>query len=321
MDSTAGFGRYSLDLSLTLDGGKFVGLQGATAFVHLKNHIEEFGSTFDKETEIYSNMDAASRTTLYELWLQQKATSWLQIKGGKIDASTEFAAVPTAADFLNSSMGYSPTIMAFPSYPEPKPGIAASLQFSEKYRLKLGAFATTCSGLLAIVEPAMGWTHGIHGLPGNVGLGYWRLDSTLPRFAGGASSLTQGYYAVVEQSLWRQRLQGENNRMLSGFLQVGHGDSHVSPITHHLGAGLVLRAPFASRPEDGLGVAATWIHFSDDPAAGFDRNTEWVPESYYKISLNKNFALLEDFQYLHHPGGARTYPECPVLTSRFSVSF
>jgi len=123
-----GFGRYSFDLSMPVDGRKALGLEGSAGLVRLKSHIRQFGEINDGAAQLPSNIDSCSRTTLYELWLEQRFLSnKLRLKGGKIDANTEFDVVQTAGDFLNSSMGYSPTILAFPTYPEPKPGIAAFL--------------------------------------------------------------------------------------------------------------------------------------------------------------------------------------------------
>jgi len=320
-DADGGFGRYSLDLSLTVDGAKTIGWSGTTAFIRLKNHINEFGDTYDDEAQLYSNIDGISRTTLYELWMEHKLLPWLQVKGGKMDASADFASVATGTDFLNSSMGFSPTIMSFPSYPEPQPGIAAFFQPSEKYTAKVAAFRTTNAGTLTLIEPGYAWSRGVNGLPGHINAGYWRLFASLPNFRSEVSSFSQGYYLVSEQSLWQQNLRNKAVRDVSGFLQLGHGNAAVSPITDHVGTGLVLRAPFEQRSKDAVGMGATWVRFSDDPVAGYDRNAELIPESYYKFSLTNKVAVVEDFQLLHHPGGMKAYEDCPVITSRLAISF
>src|SRR5262249_43185031 len=101
------FGRYSIDVSTVLDGKKLVGLEGSQGFVRLKTHMSHFGEAYENAAQVKSNLDGPSRTSLYEMWLQQRLFSnKLRLKAGKIDANTEFAAVATAADFLNSSMGY-----------------------------------------------------------------------------------------------------------------------------------------------------------------------------------------------------------------------
>jgi carbohydrate-selective porin OprB len=122
-DSGRGFGRYSFDLLAAIDGKKLFGLNGSAAMVRLKHHINVFGETDDGAAQLYSNIDASSRTTLYEIWFEQRLMyDRLRFKAGKIDANTEFAVVQNAGEFLNSSMGYSPTIVTFPPIPSPNRG-------------------------------------------------------------------------------------------------------------------------------------------------------------------------------------------------------
>lgn len=321
-DSGHGFGRYSFDLSMPVDGSNLFGLKGSAGLVRLKHHVNHFGETYDGAAQLYSNIDAPSRTILYELWLEQKIFSdKLRLKGGKIDANTEFAAVPSAADFLNSSMGFSPTILAFPTYPEPKLGLSAFWQASKKYGLGMGAFQTASGPTLSIVEPGRAWNFGETEHPGRLALGYWRLDGKVARFDGDESSGAQGFYSVMEQSVWRQTLPQETERKLSTYFQAGWAGGSVSSFTHHLGGGAILSAPFKRRRPDAIGLAATWVHFSSDPDAGFDRLGEMTIEAYYKASFGKHIALVQDFQYLHDPGGLQADGDCPVVTLRLVISF
>lgn len=320
--ASTGFGRYSFDLSMTLDGEKLLGSNGTTGFIRLKQHMEEFGATHDGAAQLYSNIDAPSRTMLYELWLEQKLLDGkLRLKGGKIDANTEFAVVQNAGDFLNSSMGYSPTIMDFPTYPAPKLGLNAFLSPTKNNRLNLGIFQTSGKGTLTLVEPGRSWTLPHSDLEGHINVGYWRRDGEIPGFDGGMSSVTQGYYAVLEQTAWHSAAGGEAERRLAGFLQFGRSDGRLNSFTHHLGGGAVLQAPLVHRPHDSLGVGATWVRFSSQPQAGFEIPAELVLESYYKLVLTRNLALVQDFQFLHNPGGMMANPDYPVITPRVVFSF
>jgi carbohydrate-selective porin OprB len=112
------FNRCLLDLSLTFDGHKLIGWSGGSAFVRMHSYIGENGSDYVGDAQGFSNVDDDSHTLLYELWAEQKlpGTNW-RARVGKIDANTLFATVENGADFLNSSMGYSPTIMQLPTYP------------------------------------------------------------------------------------------------------------------------------------------------------------------------------------------------------------
>lgn len=321
-DSENGFGRYSFDLSMPVDGKKLFGLAGSDGLVRLKQHMRQFGATYDGAAQVYSNIDANSRTTLYEIWVEQRLLSdKIRLKAGKIDANTEFAAVQSTGDFLNSSMGYSPTIMAFPTYPEPKLGVNAFLQSKKNYGLGVGVFQTTGTGRMLIVEPGHTWNLGQTEHPGRVSFGYWRLDGRIGRLDGFQVSGTQGFYSVLEQSIWHQHVGAQGERKLSTFLQAGWAEGKVSPITHHAGGGTVLQGLFRKRRQDAIGAAATWIRFSSEPAAGFDLRSETAVETYYKASLTKHVALVQDFQYLYQPGGLLVNPNCWVITPRIVVAF
>lgn len=322
-DPASGFGRYSFDLSMPVDGKKTFGLEGSAGFVRLKHHMRTFGETYEGAAQLYSNIDASSRTTLYEIWFEQRLLSnKLRLKGGKIDANSEFAKVQSAGDFLNSSMGYSPTIVAFPTYPEPKLGINVFVHPTANNGLGLGVFQTAGAGTMAIVEPGHNWNVGQGEHPGRVSVGYWRLNGPVARFDGGQASGTQGFYTVLEQSGWRHPWLGkQGERQLATFFQFGHAEGQVSPFTHHVGGGAVLQAPFTKRSRDAIGMAATWVRFSSHPGAGFDLRSELALESYYKATINKHVALVQDFQFLHHPGGLRANRDCPVITPRLVISF
>jgi porin len=315
------FARDLFNASMAMNLEKTLGWKGSSALVRLSQHSQRGEPDSLGEAQEFSNIGGSGRTSLYELWFQQTLSSnKLRLKAGKIDATTEFAAVQSAGDFLNSSMGYSPTILGFPTYPEPKPGVNIFFNPVKSYGLSLGVFQTAGMGILSIAEPARTWTTA-NDHPGRVGLGYWRLDGTCNRFDGSVSSVTQGFYGVLEQSLWRGPLPGGTDRNLSVFFQFGHADGSVSPLTEHLGGGLVMQSPLSLRPHDSAGIAVTEVRFSDHPAAGFDENRELGFEAYYKLQIKKPLALIPDFQFLHHPGGSSSEPDVPVLSQRLAISF
>ncbi len=318
----AGFGRYSFDLAAPVDGKKLWGLSGSAGMVRVRHHLSNFGEDEIGEGQLFSNIDASSRTTLYEAWIEQRLFSEkLRLKLGKIDANTEFATVPTASDFLNSSMGYSPTIVAFPTYPEPKLGFNGFYHPTANNSIGVGIFQTASAGNLTIVEPARSWHLGPSENPGRLSAGYWHLGGALARFDGQVSSGTNGIYGVLEQSLWQASDRAGHDRSISGFLQLGTADGRISPYQHHVGGGLVLQGMNPKRHQDSIGIAATWVHFSSQPAARFEYSGEMIFETYYKALISRHLALVQDFQFIHHPGGLRAHPDCPVLTPRVVITF
>jgi porin len=321
--SGVSFDRYSLDVSATLDTKKTFGWNGSDAFIRVKNHLGDNGRSDVGDAQGFSNIDDVSRTHLYELWFEQKLlTDRLRFKVGKIDANAEFAVVQIAGDFLNSSMGYSPTIVALPTYPEPKLALNVAVRPKQHYQIEVGVFRTDRDGEMLIVEGGRDWRLGARELGGRSSFGGWRLTGPVACFDGGHLAGTQGFYMVAEQALWsRKRSKPESEEKVSAFLQYGNADAKVSPFTRHLGGGVVLESLFAGRPHDAIGVAATSARFSDDPGAGFQENMETAVELYYKISVKRFLSIVPDFQFIHNPGGLRHQQDAVVLTPRLNISF
>ncbi len=318
-DATLGFGRYSLDVMMPVDGKAAFGLDGSSGLIRLKHHLQAFGETYDDEAQIYSNIDAASRTTLYEAWFQKSFFSEkIRLKVGKIDANAEFAADSTAPDFLNSSMGFSPTILSFPTYPEPKLGLNVFLgRPGTNYVVGGGVFRAT-AGTMWILEPTRNWKMGPDESGGRASFGYWRLDGKTDLSDGSQAQGTNGFYSLLEQSVWHSSEKVE--RSVSGFLQFGWADGRSSRITQHLGGGVVLHGPWSVGSHDSAGAAATWVKFSRD-WDDYEPSGELTLELYYKLAFNQHFALVPDFQYIHNPGGLREDRDCPVVTSRLVITY
>ena len=110
-------------------------------------------------------------------------------------------------------------------------------------------------------------------------------------------------------------------RRLSTFLQLGSAENQINAITRHAGGGGVLQQPFHGRPQDSIGVAGTWVHFSSAPQAGFSWTGELAAEAYYKATLSSHVAIVQDFQFVHHPGGRKEQGDAAVITPRLLLSF
>jgi len=317
-----GLGRYSFDLSLAIHTERLHGWRGGTGFARLKQHQKEFGGEYDLSTQLYSNIDAPSRTSLYEFWLQQSLLGGkLRIKAGKIDANSEFAVVQTASDFLNSSMGFSPTIVAFPAYPDPNLAVGLFLRPQRRYGISFGILRTHDMGTMTIVEPQVDWWSREKELHGHASFGYWRLDRA-PIPGNPDETFAVGVYAIVEQGIWRgsaNRNQAE--RSLSAHIELGLGENKASLVTHHAGGGLVMQSPLTSRPQDSMGIAATVARFATALAPEDSNRHELAIEIYYKIILTRRLSLIPDSQYFRHPRGRGITQDCLVLTPRLSFVF
>lgn len=319
--SAGSFDRYSLDLSLTLDTRKLANWSGGTAFVRMKNHFGANGGDYVGDAQGFSNIDDVPRTRLYELWYEQKFFSdRLRLKAGKIDANSDFAVVQVAGDFLNSSMGYSPTIVALPTYPEPQPAVTLFVIPRSHYQVSTGFFRTLDDGNMLLLEGSRAWRIGVQELNGRFSLGAWHLTGKIPCFDGDDKDGTEGIYLVGEQTIFSRKFSNGEQR-LSAFMQFGHADGDISRFTRHLGGGLVLSPLFSFRPQDSIGAAVTSARFTDSPDAGYEYPSELASEVYYKIGLTHFISVVPDVQFIHHPGGIRAQEDACVFTPRLVLSF
>jgi porin len=216
-------------------------------------------------------------------------------------------------------MGYSPTILALPTYPEPKPAVTVFFAPVLHYQVSAGLFRTARSGNMLLFEGARDWRIGDRELAGRSSFGMWRLGGPVACFDGDAMDSTRGFYAVAEQGLWKDMASGQKE--LDAFLQFGLANGDVSRFTRHIGGGIVLQGPFSSRPHDSLGLASTSARFTDAHDAGYQYDAELAVETYYKLGLGKYVSLVPDVQFIHHPGGLLLQKDALVLTPRLALSF
>lgn len=264
----------------------------------------------------YSNIDARSFDAVYEVWYQQALPADLRIKIGKQDASDEFAYVEYGASFINNSPGYSPTILALPTYPDPATGVVAFWEPQAGPYLGAGVydgatqagiptgthgpstFLGSPSDLYLIAE--VGLRYGAAALPGRVGIGYWHHNGAFQRFDGGVDEHADGAYLVWDQTLYQA---AAGPRRVGGFFQLGVADEAVSAIETHIGAGVEVIALFPARPRDISGVMASYAGLSDAAAAGFSDDYELAFEAFHAVRVTDWLTLTGDLQYIVNPGG------------------
>jgi carbohydrate-selective porin OprB len=319
-----GFMRYSLDLSVTVDGSKGNSWKGGKAHADFKQHKSLFGKPYEGVAETYSNIDAAPYSGLYELWGEQTFFGErIRAKGGKIDANTEFATVATAAEFLNSSMGYSPTIMELPTYPDPQFGILAAVTPGRNVQAMLGAFQVAGGGKIGLGEVAQSWNLQGQNLPGRVSVGSWILRKNMAHFDNSPAHGAAGFYATAEQTVWRRSAGNDQaaDRRLSAFLQYGTGRGSVDPYVYHLGGGTVLEAPSRTRSNDAIGMAVSRLHFSEDPMCGYSAKAETLMEAYYRLKMTSHLSLITDTQLFLNAGGRKSASTYMVATPRLVMTF
>jgi porin len=313
--------RYA-EAGLALDLERLLGLPGATVFI---DGYHTAGSSLTErlgDWQVASNIEAGDTDVLAELWWEQSLRGGaLRAKLGKMDVNSEFAYVDNGGEFLNSSMGFSPTIFVLPTFPMPAYGGLVEGRagaFHARLGVYDGAGATGydtggngpswwsdhAASAFWIGEVGVEWGAAA---PGRLALGHWHHTADFERFDAGVDDGTEGQYLVLDQHLAGD-LAG---RDLGLFAQLGLADADVSEARLHAGAGLVWLSP-----EDGTGggVGVTSVEFSD--AAGFSAARELAVEVFWRAQPFPWLSVKPDLQVITNPGGDASLDDAVALGLR-----
>ncbi|RQH08887.1 carbohydrate porin [Paraburkholderia dinghuensis] len=192
------------------------------------------------------------------------------------------------------------------------------------------------------------------GLPGTYKLGFWynsnsfadqRFDNTGLSLANPATTGipaqhrgNYSIYAVADQTVWRPN--PDEPRSIGVFARVmgAPGDRNLVDFAANLG--VVMKAPFAGRDDDSIGLAATYIKVSNS-VNGLDldnrfflntpygvRTQETTLEATYQYQVTPWWLLQADAQYTFNAGAGRNpvNPQAPlpntfVIGMRTNITF
>ncbi|TAM05146.1 MAG: carbohydrate porin [Paraburkholderia sp.] len=192
------------------------------------------------------------------------------------------------------------------------------------------------------------------GLPGTYKVGFWYNNSTFAdqRFDNTGLSLANpattgiparhhgnySIYAVADQTVWRQGDDGP--RSIGVFARVMGGPGDRNLVDFAANAGVVLKAPFAGRDNDSVGLAATYIKVGDhvhdlDLDNRFFLNSpygvrtqETALEATYQYQVTPWWQLQADAQYTFNAGAGQNPqdPRAPlrntfVIGMRTNITF
>ncbi len=319
--------RHLFEANFTLETEPLLGLKGGKAFVDFQTQNGRNGTELlVGDFQGFSNIDADGFTALYELWYEQALLDGkLRVKVGKIDATNEFAFVENGAEFIISSAGFSPTIVGFPTYPDPATGAVAFASPLDWLYLGVGLFdGATQEGqptgtrgpatffgdpadLFLIAEGGIKWSAS-GGRDGRIGLGVAHHTGTFetPDGAGRTEDGATSAYLVLDQSVIKENTGRENDEQgVAVFLQLSHTEQEVFEADLHAAAGAVWTGAIPTRDTDVLGLLASYVHFGDPARSSgtFAEDHEVSIESFYKVRITPWLSLKADFQYIINPGG------------------
>ncbi|MFP6583562.1 MAG: carbohydrate porin [Candidatus Hydrogenedentota bacterium] len=325
-------GDYRGDISLfaTLDTSTAGWWDNGEFFLHLQQqHGEGITERYTGDFQVLSNIDADDYLQISEIWYRHTFASdraWLKI--GKMESNADFAFVDYAAEFLNSSPGFSPTI-PLTTYPDQDWGIVLGLQPNDRFSVNMGvyqgrpngghAIGTTIDNLygpMVMIEPALHYD--FNNKPGHLRFGAWWNGDHVEDVDGSGKihDSSEGIYLT-----WDQELISENDEDEQGlgiFAQLGFSDEDTAEAKNYYGAGLQWTGPVDNRDEDILGFGIFHVELSDE--AGFAEDNETTLELYYKAQLTPWSSIKPDIQYIANPGGT-TNDDALAIGARLEILF
>jgi len=325
-----GIQRGLLDLNLTFDPEPLLGFSGGTFFAQYYYRYGPHGSDDIGDVQGYDNIDAGQLNQAEEIWYQQKLIhDLLRLKVGQVDANAEFDNLSAAAGFINSSAGFSPTLLNFPTYPNPALSANVFVYPTAWFYCGAGVYTDNLRDLSAygfhhphLIGEA-GLTHpgtGRLGL-GRVAAGVWHDTATVSRFDGGSQDGTSGYYVIAEQQVWRRQPgAADDERGFSVFAQYGSANPEACPVAHHVGFGVSTTGLFPERDKDETGIYWSWAELSRASGSSFTHD-ESLLEGFYQCQITPFFALKPDLQWIRHPGGQSSLDAAWVATLRVIIDF
>lgn len=259
------------------------------------------------DIQIASNIDAEEFAKLYEYWLNyQLASLEGEVTLGQIDLNNKFAYAASASEFLNSSMGISPTIFTIPTYPEPAMSLIYEQQMTSELSLagavSTGAGDTDFSDVFYMLE----WSYQLPDALFKAGA--WHHTGKIITLNGNANDGSEGWYAVFE---------GQSDHLpIRYYAQYGYTDDTLTEMTQHVGVGITA-SHFLFNQKALVGFGMTAVKLSE--LVDTRKRWETVAELFVKFDISESVSLKPDLQYIMSPAGEDR--DVWVGTMRLPLSF
>lgn len=302
-----------LDLALSLDFEKMnLPMPGKFYVLGQNTHGRSLTANNVGETQIVSNINSLGNITqISELWWEFSLfENQVTLRAGKQDLSSDFITIDTAADFINSAFGLSPSA-GLPTFPAPSPAVSLLAEFSPAIGFKVGvwdAYRNDGNGIfsqngsaLIIGELEYRFTTPAKNLPGKITLGMtYETSGEVP---AGIIPRSFGYYLQFEQVLFRETNCAEGNPQGLSFFAQHYptnvsGNSPFHAIPEDALAGLTYTGLLRGRDEDVAGAGLGWVQLTQGGT-----NEELMLELFYKAKVNETLSMQPDLQYIKTPSG------------------
>ncbi|MDA5193990.1 carbohydrate porin [Govanella unica] len=321
----------NLDVTLSIDGERALGWEGAQIFVYgLYNNGQPFSHVYAGDYQVVSNIETGVQAVrLYEAWIDQTfANDRASLRVGLYDLNSEFTAIEAAALFVNSSQG---TGAELAQTGKNGPSIFPYTSLSARLEMKLADHLILRTAILDGVpdDPEHPKRTAINLGNGNGALvigeidynlekfravaGYWRYTARFPdQLTDIPQRGNQGAYGFVE---------GRFDR-LSVFARAGWANAVINPVKYYFSTGAVYSIDPATRPDDHVGVAIAWAESGSTYRRLKDAEArEVVVELTYHSAITDFLSVQPDLQYVFNPNFDANVKNALVVGLRFELSF
>lgn len=261
----------------------------------------------------FSNIEAGRLARVGEWWVESTSPGGrLRIKAGNVDANTEFAWTAHGGIFLNSALGYSPAIVALPTFPDPATSASVFLTSRDaRWSLSAGAFdgaeaevgsralglerlVNRPTELFTIAEAGRSWGSTTGGLDGRVGLGVWRHGVMVIR--DDPRHRHEGAYLVLDQGLLARATSEGAREVVGAFMQVAAARRISSALAAHASVGATV-SNLPGWGTDSAGLALSWVQAGEaaDVPAGSE---ELAVELLHSRRLRRWLTVRSDLQWI-----------------------
>ena len=332
----------NIDVIAEADLDALIGWHGGKAHAALLNNMGGKPNDLAGSIQGINNIEVSQGCfKLYEAWVEQALAPGWSLRAGLYDVNSEFYQNDAAGLLISPMFGVGSELAATGvNGPAIFPSTALAARLRVEAGKTYGAFAvvnaragtigdengidfTGRDGALLIGEA--GWTG-----KGRIAVGAWTYTRTQPTIIPPEISQGPGFHASRGVYLIAERLlagKADAPRQLEGFLRLGLSEGKTTPFRGGWQGGLLLKQPFASRPDSavsigaGSGVLSNSHRSANPPELPALGRAETIIEATDTDTLMKGVSLQPDIQYVINPAADRTIRNALVLGLRLTLGW
>lgn len=333
------------DITLTIDGEKAFGLNGATFFAYIlaDSGIDPSGE-YIGDAQTFSNIESPNFVHLHELWYQQSfAEEKASVLFGLYDLNSEFDVIETGGLFSSSSHGIGPDFsQSGQNGPSIFPAVSLSLRGlynitdqvyiqavildavpgdgntdSNENRAVIKLDST--DGYLTVAE--FGHVSRDDESYHKYSIGFWGYTKAKKEDIDAGNNIkNKGVYMAADANIFQEA--EDSTQGLNGFIRYGFAEDKINKFKTYNGAGLAYTGLIPGRDEDQLGLAIAIVNPTDSFKTGNPgvAAPETAIELNYFTQITPWLALKPDIQWIKNPGMLNNKSQATVIGMRIELS-